>query len=715
MYLFAQAVLLLWLPFVAFIFTLLPPRKAVITSYIIAWLALPNIGYRLPGIPDYTKMSATVFAVLLCMAIFDQGRMFSIRPRWFDIPIFVYCFCPFVTAITNDLGPYEGLSAALDQVFNWGLPYLIGRLYITDLDSCRDLCLGIAIGALLYIPICLFELRMSPILELRVYGVFRFEPMRYGGYRPKGFLSTGLELGMWMTNATMISYLLWSSGAVKSLRGYSFGTLTAGLAVITVMCKASGALSLLVFGLVILRLVRWTGRAWPVWLLIAIPPIYTFTRTLNLWSGQEVVQIAEKTLGPARAESFAYRLNMENLLAQKALIRPIFGWGRFNRSQILDKNGEKATVVDGYWIGTLGLSGMVGLLSLLAVTLLPMILTIRRFPVRTWGDPQVVPVVALALMVTLIMVDFLSNGMWNPIYAVTMGGLLGLRSVRLGGSRREAEIKLSVASSLVAEGRAIEAYPEFRQAIDLASDGDDILGRQVHAEALDGLGQSLMAMGRAEEAEHAFRDGLMVRDWLADRAPDPGRFRDLAIAREGLARTLSELGRGAEAVEERRIAVRIWDLLVANHPRDPEYRAHRIDAHNDLAWLLSTDPDRGLGDPALALALAEEALRDSGDHSASWNTLGVARYRAGDWAGAIEALERSSLASPDGLGTAFDHYFLAMAWHQLHHEDRAREWLERGVAWATRHRPGHPTLERFREEAESLLPSETGHASLDVS
>ena len=127
---------------------------------------------------------------------------------------------------------------------------------------------------------------------------------------------------------------------------------------------------------------------------------------------------------------------------------------------------------------------------------------------------------------------------------------------------------------------------------------------------------------------------------------------------------------------------------------------------NDLAWLLATDPGPSLRRPGPALALAEEAVRISPDHDASWNTLGVARYRAGDWASAIEALERSALSSPDGGGgTAFDHYFLAMAWCQLHREDQAGEWLERGIAWAARHRPDHPALERFRQEAESLLRS----------
>ena len=71
-----------------------------------------------------------------------------------------------------------------------------------------------------------------------------------------------------------------------------------------------------------------------------------------------------------------------------------------------------------------------------------------------------------------------------------------------------------------------------------------------------------------------------------------------------------------------------------------------MNALNDLAWLLSTDPDPELRDPARALHLAEEAVRASADHVACWNTLGVARYRAGDWSGAIEALERSAFPAP---------------------------------------------------------------------
>ena len=172
-------------------------------------------------------------------------------------------------------------------------------------------------------------------------------------------------------------------------------------------------------------------------------------------------------------------------------------------------------------------------------------------------------------------------------------------------------------------------------------------------------------------------------------------------------------GRVDEAVEERRIALQVWDRLVADHPRVLDYRTHLAAGLNDLAWLLATDPSTH--DPAQALGLAEESARVSGDPDGSANTLGVARYRAGDWAGAIEALERSALSSPGGQGTSFDHYFLSMAWCRLHREDQAQEWLERGIAWEARHRPGHAALGRFRREAESVLDEGLGRPVDDIS
>jgi tetratricopeptide (TPR) repeat protein len=706
---FGAAVLLLWLPILVMVFQVLPPKKAVAFSFVTAWLFLPNGGFGLPGLPDYTKMTATVVGVLLCAIVFDLGRVMSVRFRWYDLPMATWCVGVFVTAISNDLGSYEGASSFLDSLVTFGFPYLIGRIYLDDADALKDFGRAVVIGGLCYIPLCLIELRLSPVLHKWVYGyatsLINFG-QRFGGYRPSVFLSTGLELGMWMTNASLMCYALRSFGTLREIRGFAIGKLLLALVVTALLCKSIGALCLLAFGISLIWITRRIGRTWLIWLTIAISPAYCYARTFDLWSGRDVVEISRATVGDERAQSFEFRLGMERLLADHALERPLLGWGRTGRSLIVSADGKLATIPDGFWVIVLGSQGLVGLSSLIALFSLPMILTLRRFPLASWRDPQVGPVVAVSVILLLTMVDFLSNAMLSPLFPLAIGGVLSQLPYRSSGGHVEAEEALSVASEFAVEGRMVEAGREFHRAIELASLGEGAEALKIQAEALDGLGHSFMAAGRLEESVAAFREALVIRDELAAESHDDDHFRDLAIARDGLSRALAESGRTAEAVEERHHALQIWEVLAANHPKDAGYRDHLVNTLNDLAWLLSTDPHPSPRDPARALALAEQAIRILPDHDALWNTLGVARYRAGDWAGAIEALERSAMSSPGGAGTAFDHYFLAMAWCQLRREDLAGEWLERGSAWAARHRPGHPALDRFREEAGSLLRGE---------
>ncbi len=706
MILFAQAVLYLWPLIVVTIFaTASSTRRAMSASFVSGWLALPVYGIDLPGLPDYTKMSATVLGVMLGMTLFDQSRVASIRFRWFDLAPLSWCLGAPLAAILNNDGPYEAASSLLQQSFSWGFPYLIGRVYLTDAESIRELVEAILVGTLCYVPLCLFEIRFSPVLAPWIYGYTRWDGVRYGGFRPRVFLIHGLELGIWMTNASLLACVLWSTRAVASIGGLSIRITTLAILGTTILCKSTGALILLAFGLLIYFATKRIGKSWLIWATLAVAPFYCLARGTQAWSGRELVTYATSAFGADRAQSLEFRLDMEDLLIAHAHGRLWFGWGGFGRNLVTNKLGAPITVPDGYWIITFGIHGLVGLTSTLAMFLLPMALTLRRFPPSTWSDPRVSPIVAQALVLTITMIDFLSNTMLNPIYALAIAGIANQPSFATVGKRDIAVEQLQLGSEMASEGHLIEAEVVFREAIEEVelSGRDDSESRSVRAAALDGLGQSLLAMGRLEEATEPLRRALLERDILAVGSPEPERFRDLAIARESLGRALASAGKVGSAIEERRIALGLWQHLADAHPEQPEYRFSLAESLNDMAWLLATNVDLSARDSSEALTLAEEAIRISKEQSAFWNTLGVARYRSGDWAGAIEALERSASASPGGTGTSFDHYFLAMAWSRLHHADHGREWLERGIAWASRHRPGHEALERFRREAETLL------------
>jgi tetratricopeptide (TPR) repeat protein len=123
--------------------------------------------------------------------------------------------------------------------------------------------------------------------------------------------------------------------------------------------------------------------------------------------------------------------------------------------------------------------------------------------------------------------------------------------------------------------------------------------------------------------------------------------------------------------------------------------------YNNLAWLLATSSNESLRDPAHAVELAQKAVELDPKLPGIFNTLGVSQYRAGDWEGAIESLEKA-IKSADG-GNAFDWFFLAMANQRLGRNAEARDDYEKAVDWMLRNAPQSQELIRFRQEADAVL------------
>jgi tetratricopeptide (TPR) repeat protein len=139
-------------------------------------------------------------------------------------------------------------------------------------------------------------------------------------------------------------------------------------------------------------------------------------------------------------------------------------------------------------------------------------------------------------------------------------------------------------------------------------------------------------------------------------------------------------------------------LALAPAPRDPK-------ALNNLAWRLVTGPaaDR---DPARALQLIQDALKQQPKNALFLNTLGVVQYRNGQYAAAVATLEES-LSAGKGAFAGFDLFFLAMCHARLGAPDKARDCFERAVKWCDGKKglAGHHVqeLKAFRAEAEAVL------------
>src|SRR4028119_1264490 len=157
-----------FIPIVFYLFVRFPPQRAVIISFVLAWLFLPQASYPIPILPEFTKVSSVCYSILVATLVYDMARFTYFKPGWLDVPMLIWCLCPIVSQITNGGSP---ISPTFNQIISWGLPYLVGRLYVGSLDGLRQLAIGILAGGLAYIPFILIESAKGPILHQMVYGV----------------------------------------------------------------------------------------------------------------------------------------------------------------------------------------------------------------------------------------------------------------------------------------------------------------------------------------------------------------------------------------------------------------------------------------------------------------------------------------------------------------------------------------------------------------
>ncbi|MDX2239167.1 MAG: O-antigen ligase domain-containing protein [Leptolyngbyaceae cyanobacterium bins.302] len=417
-----------WIPFVLYIYLKYPAQRAVIICFIVATLFLPVAAIVLPGLPDYTKMTATSYGVLLATAIYDSNRFSQFKLSWIDTPMILWItVSPFMSSITNDLGPYDGFSTALTQSVTWGAPYFLGRLYLGSLEGLKQLAIGIFAWSLIYVPFCWYEARTFSSLHVLVYGINTgreaAQSIRYGGYRPQVFMEHGLMLGVWLMTGCMMGIVLWRTGIIKKMWNLPMGTLMAILLLTFIISRSTGAYGLFLMGVVIL-FVGWQFRnTLLLWVLILGICYYLYLGASGTFPNKPLIATLSQVFNADRVASLQFRFDNEEILGAKARQRMLFGWGGFGRNRIFNEMGEDVTVTDSLWIIAFGINGVFGLASMTAAILLPPIVFLIRYPAKFWKNPNVAPAAAIAICIVLYMLDCVLNAMVNPIFMLAGGGL----------------------------------------------------------------------------------------------------------------------------------------------------------------------------------------------------------------------------------------------------------------------------------------------------
>lgn len=396
-----------------------------------AWLFLPQATIRFPYIFYTTKMLAVTLTLCAAVLFIDFRRVKNFRAHWFDGLMGLFCTVPFFSALVNGFAFADAVKFAFEHSSTFLIPYLLGRLYLTDFDALRDFALVFVVGGLVYVPLCWYEIIFGPYLHLTVYG---FPPsllemaVRFGGWRPLVFQLHGLMVSLFMASATVCAFWLWHTRAVLRIWKIPMLWIFVALGITTIGVKSVNGWALVILGILFL----WSAPRVLMWNVVRAyffaMVVYLAARITGVWNARELARAASFLDG--KETSLYYRVVFEGLIAERARSRWVLGWGSNARAMVRSYLGQIETISDSYWIAVYGMWGVVGLGLWLAVFIAPILNFVKNFPARLWRHPELAPAAALLTMVLMYQADALLNTMHSPLYIFALGGIANAGRLR---------------------------------------------------------------------------------------------------------------------------------------------------------------------------------------------------------------------------------------------------------------------------------------------
>lgn len=325
---------------------------------------------------------------------------------------------------------YDAASMALGDLTLTGLPFFLGRVFLRSSRDLRIFFVLLASAGVIYSLPILYELRMSPMLHANVYGFFArntwLQNVRDGGYRPTVFMGHGLIVGFFIC-LTLLAALSLRKAGRRSLFGVRIEGILAYLALILLLCKASGAFLFALASTPILLKGGVKTQMRAAALLSVLVLAYPALRIADMLPTEALVELARRG-SEDRAGSLLFRFDNEDVLAMKASERVWFGWGGYGREHIYDeRSGKDLTVQDGHWIIVFGQRGVVGFACFYGLLLLPVFMTaVRMGRIPDVSDRALLA--GLAFIIGLCSVNTLPNMVLPIIPFFLAGGLVTLLS-----------------------------------------------------------------------------------------------------------------------------------------------------------------------------------------------------------------------------------------------------------------------------------------------
>jgi hypothetical protein len=341
---------------------------------------------------------------------------------------------PFLTAMQNadpviagptfipGLRPYDAFSLLLGALVTV-LPLLLARRYLATPAHHMVLLHILCVAGLIYSLPALFEVRMSPQLNVWFYGYFPHsfaQQYRDGGFRPVVFIQHGLMVALFFAVTVVAAFALWRTRTLSTPRA---GALMAGvwLLGVLVLCKTLGAL---ISTLLLLPVVLLAPKRMQMILAAAVAMtvlLYPMLRGADLIPVDRMTGFAA-SINEERAQSFQFRLDNEDILLDRANLKPFAGWGSWGRNRVHDaESGSDISVTDGAWIIVIGVYGWIGYVAQFGFLTIPTLL----LALRQRAFELTFATTGLCLVLAVNLIDLIPNTGLTPLTWLIAGAVLG--------------------------------------------------------------------------------------------------------------------------------------------------------------------------------------------------------------------------------------------------------------------------------------------------
>jgi hypothetical protein len=323
------------------------------------------------------------------------------------------------------LRPYDIGSLVLSLGVTF-LPFVLAQRFLARPEDQVMLLRVFVIAGLCYSLLCLYEIRMSPQLNNRIYGFFPhsfFQHIRAGGFRPIVFLPHGLWVGIFLAMSIMAAAAMfrWSRRNGRGITTYAWFMTVAWLLFVLFLSKAVGALALALVFVPVVLVLGVQGQLMFAMIVAGITLFYPLLRGAG-WIPVDAVYEFTLERSAERAQSLKFRLDNEDLLLERAAEKPVAGWGSWGRNLTFSPtSGSQETTPDGAWIILIGTSGWVGYILHFGLLTAPLfLLGVSRRKLGLSAESS-----GLAMVLAINLLDLIPNATLTPLTYMVAGALAG--------------------------------------------------------------------------------------------------------------------------------------------------------------------------------------------------------------------------------------------------------------------------------------------------